>query len=195
MSQRQSISSIVLFSSDICHLCLSPLHVQTSTETNNSRTMAKLLDELSIHISDHLILYINRLLDLFDSDCLQMRNCLLNVCVNIIRYCSSLSEYKELRGELFLLIIDQYFLDYNVHVRSHALGLCLNLVEAKLIPIKFFCHLTQATIERMNDTSCIVRKHAIQLATKLLKCNPYTDRVRHEYRWNDLRGIVVVSSD
>jgi hypothetical protein len=140
--------------------------------------MAKLLDELSIHISDHLIIYINRLLDLFDSDCLQMRNCLLNVCVNIIRYCSSLSEYKELRGELFFLIIDQYFLDCNVHVRSHAIGLCINLVESKLIPIKFYCHLTQATIERTNDTSCIVRKHAIQLATKLLKFNPYTDRVR-----------------
>jgi hypothetical protein len=107
-----------------------------------------------------------------------MRNCLLNVCVNIIRYCSSLSDYKELRGELFFLIIDQYFLDCNVHVRSHAIGLCINLVESKLIPIKFYCHLTQATIERMNDTSCIVRKHAIQLATKLLKFNPYTDRVR-----------------
>ncbi|CAF1122471.1 unnamed protein product [Adineta ricciae] len=177
---------------DICHLCLSLSGVQLSTpisssrsntsvantqsETNSSRTMAKLLDELSIHISDHLIIYINRLLDLFDSDCLQMRNCLLNVCVNIIRYCSSLPEYKELRGELFFLIIDQYFLDSNVHVRSHAIGLCMNLVEAKLIPIKFYCHLTQATIERMNDTSCIVRKHAIQLATKLLKFNPYTDR-------------------
>ncbi|UJR35261.1 hypothetical protein I4U23_028025 [Adineta vaga] len=177
---------------DICHLCLSPSIVQSSTpinssrsntsiansqsEPNSSRTMAKLLDELSIHISDHLIIYINRLLDLFDSDCLQMRNCLLNVCVNIIRYCSSLPEYKELRGELFFLIIDQYFLDSNVHVRSHAIGLCMNLVEAKLIPTKFYCHLTQATIERMNDTSCIVRKHAIQLATKLLKCNPYTDR-------------------
>ena len=140
--------------------------------------MAKLLDELSIHISDHLIIYINRLLDLFDSECLQMRNSLLNVCVNIIRYCSSLPEYKELRGELFFLIIDQYFLDSNVHVRSHAIGLCTNLAEAKLIPTKFYCHLTQATIERMNDTSCIVRKHAIQLATKLLKFNPYTDRVR-----------------
>ena len=177
--------------SDICHLCLSPgLNSSSSTitttpsrsnvpqtESNNSRTMAKLLDELSLHISDHLIIYINRLLDLFDSDCLQMRNCLLTVCVNIIRFCSSLSEYKELRGELFLLIIDQYFLDSNVHVRSHAINLCVNLVESKLIPIKFYCHLTQATIERMNDTSCIVRKHAIQLATKLLKCNPYTDRV------------------
>jgi len=149
----------------------------TQTETNSSRTMAKLLDELSTHISDHLIIYINRLLDLFDSDCLQMRNCLLNVCVNIIRYCSSLSEYKELRGELFFLIIDQYFLDSNVHVRSHAIGLCMNLAESKLIPTKFYCHLTKATIERMNDTSCIVRKHAIQLATKLLKFNPYTDRV------------------
>ncbi|CAF1673253.1 unnamed protein product, partial [Adineta ricciae] len=131
---------------DICHLCLSFSGVQLSTpisssrsntsvanaqsETNSSRTMAKLLDELSIHISDHLIIYINRLLDLFDSDCLQMRNCLLNVCVNIIRYCSSLPEYKELRGELFFLIIDQYFLDSNVHVRSHAIGLCMNLVEA-----------------------------------------------------------------
>ncbi|CAF3387946.1 unnamed protein product [Rotaria sp. Silwood1] len=177
---------------DICHICLSPSIIQSSisnhscrsntsisntqTEPNSSRTMAKLLDELSIHISDHLIIYINRLLDLFDSDCLQMRNCLLNVCVNIIRYCSSLSQYKELRGELFFLIIDQYFLDCNVHVRSHAIGLCMNLVESKLIPIKFYCHLTQATLERMNDTSCIVRKHAIQLATKLLKFNPYTDR-------------------
>lgn len=151
---------------------------QTQNEPNSTRTMAKLLDELSIHISDHLIVFINRLLDLFDSDCLQMRNCLLNICVNIIRYCSSLSEYKELRGELFLLIIDQYFLDCNVHVRSHAIGLCMNLVESKLIPTKFYCHLTEATFERMNDTSCIVRKHAIQLATKLLKCNPYTDRVK-----------------
>ena len=140
--------------------------------------MAKLLDELSIHLSDHLILYINRLLDLFDSDCLQMRNSLLNICVNIIRYCSSLAEYKELRGELFLLIIDQYFLDCNVHVRSHAIGLCQTLVESKLIPTKFYCHLTESTIERMNDTSCIVRKNAIQLGTKLLKNNPYTDRVR-----------------
>ncbi|CAF3461890.1 unnamed protein product [Rotaria socialis] len=177
---------------DICHVCLSPAMIQSSlsngscrsnnsqsntqNESNSSRTMAKLLDELSTHISDHLIVYINRLLDLFDSDCLQMRNCLLNICVNIIRYCSSLSEYKELRGELFLLIIDQYFLDSNVHVRSHAIGLCMNLVESKLIPTKFYCHLTQATFERMNDTSCIVRKHAIQLATKLLKFNPYTDR-------------------
>lgn len=139
--------------------------------------MAKLLDELSNHLPDHLILYINRLLDLFDSDCLQMRNSLLNICVNIIRSCSNVPEYKELRGELFLLIIDQYFLDYNVHVRSHAIGLCLTLVESKLIPTKFYCHLTEATIERMNDTSCIVRKHAVQLATKLLKHNPYTDRV------------------
>ncbi|CAF3554291.1 unnamed protein product [Adineta steineri] len=178
---------------DICLLCLSPTIAPSSTsnhsssrsntsilnnqtETNSSRTMAKLLDELSTHICDHLIIYINRLLDLFDSDCLQMRNCLLNICVNIIRYCSSLSEYKELRGELFLLIIDQYFLDSNVHVRSHAIGLCINLVESKLIPTKFYCHLTQATIERMNDISCIVRKHAIQLATKLLKFNPYIDR-------------------
>ncbi|CAF0881395.1 unnamed protein product [Rotaria sordida] len=177
---------------DMCHICLSPSIIQSSAsnhscrsntslsntqnETNSTRTMAKLLDELSIHISDHLINYINRLLDLFDSDCLQMRNCLLNVCVNIIRYCSSLSQYKELRGELFFLIIDQYFLDCNVHVRSHAIGLCMNLVESKLIPIKFYCHLTQATLERMNDTSCIVRKHAIQLAIKLLKFNPYTDR-------------------
>lgn len=149
----------------------------SSLDHNGSRTMAKFLDELSIHLSNHLINFIERLFDLFDSDCLQMRNSLLNLSIEILRSVSSSSEYKTLRSDLFFLIIDQYFLDSNVHVRSHAIDLCQKLASEKLIPTKFFCHLTKATIERTNDTSCIVRKHALQLLRQLLEKNPYADRV------------------
>ncbi len=81
--------------------------------------MTKLLNELSIHISDHVIIYINRLLDLLDNDCL------LNVCVNIARYLN----IKNYVANYFLLIIKKYFLDCNVHVRLHTIGLCINLFE------------------------------------------------------------------
>ena len=140
--------------------------------------MAKFLDELSTNLPDHLINFIERLFDLFDSDCLQIRNSLLNLSVEILRSVSSSVEYKSLRSDLFFFIIDQYFLDSNVHVRSHALDLCEKLAASKLIPTKFFCHLTKATIERTNDTSCIVRKHALQLLRQLLEKNPFADRVK-----------------
>ena len=84
---------------DICHQCLS----NNSLDPNGSRTMAKFLDELSTNLPDHLINFIERLFDLFDSDCLQIRNSLLNLSVEILRSVSSSVEYKSLRSDLFFL--------------------------------------------------------------------------------------------
>ncbi|CAF0791526.1 unnamed protein product, partial [Didymodactylos carnosus] len=147
---------------------------QLSKQTDaSSKIFAQFLNELSKHIPDHLILYIDTLTELFDSD--------------------------YLRKDLLVLIVDQYFIDINVHVRSHALQLCGSLVEINLLPVVFYCHLAKATIERMNDISCIVRKYAIQLATKLIKHNPYTNEflpcniMIDEYR-NEMNKLICLET-
>lgn len=110
-----------------------------------------------------------------------LRNCILTIMSEIIiKKLTSEElndEHREMRDE-FLEDLLNHMQDVSAHVRSKVLQLWSNMKNENAVPLMWQHKVLMVAVERLEDKTSLVRKHAIALIRSFLECNPFSAKVR-----------------
>ncbi|GFO08346.1 hypothetical protein PoB_003485100 [Plakobranchus ocellatus] len=122
-----------------------------------------------------------------ESESYTLRNGILGMMGEIlIKYICKEELDDKLRAtrDGFFEKLEDHVHDVNAFVRSKVLQIWLTIVNEKCLPLLRQEVLMALVVGRLNDKSSIVRRHALQLVTALLKSNPFAAQLTVE----DLRS-------
>lgn len=156
-----------------------------SADTAVSRNFSNFLMELATISPKLMIPQLNSSLcdELLNCDSYVVRNCILQIMGEAIL--SELTseeltdEMKSTRNE-FLDILIMHINDISAHVRSKVLQIWNSLKIAQAVPLAYQLQVLSGTIERLEDKTAIVRKHAVQLIKSFLERNIYSSNLTIE---------------
>lgn len=152
-----------------------------------SRAVATFLVELSDRCPQQIVPYLSHILDYLDQESYLIRNASLNVLANIIMFMSQQEEQDlKLRDQLLEVVLN-HTKDITSYTRSKALSVACVLSESTCIPLSHVCLFTAASVNRLLDKSCFVRKQAIKFLNYEIRNNPYSKRLPLEALQNRLK--------
>lgn len=155
-----------------------------SADTVVSRNFSNFLMELSRIAPKLMIPHLSTLgEELLNCESHVLRNCVLQIMGDAIvgeLTSEELSdEMKEARNE-FLDNLLMHINDVSAHVRSKVLQIWNHMKEEGAVPLSNQLNVLCGAVERLEDKTSTVRKHAIQLIKSFLEHNPFAAKLSLE---------------
>ncbi|KAM7345451.1 CAP-D2 condensin subunit [Cochliomyia hominivorax] len=152
-----------------------------SADTVISRNFSNFLMELASIAPKLMIPHLSTLCDeLLNCESHLLRNCILQIMGDAIvgeLTSEELSEeLKEARNE-FLENLLMHINDVSAHVRAKVLQIWHHLKEEQAVPLSFQLKVLCEAVDRLDDKTSSVRKHAVQLIKAFLERNPYSAKL------------------
>ncbi|TMW44076.1 hypothetical protein DOY81_010846, partial [Sarcophaga bullata] len=152
-----------------------------SADTVVSRNFSNFLMELATIAPKLMIPHLSTLCDeLLNCESHVLRNCILQIMGDAIvgeLTSEELSEeLKEARNE-FLENLLLHINDVSAHVRAKVLQIWHHLKEEQAVPLSFQLKVLVEAVERLEDKTSSVRKHAVQLIKAFLERNPFSAKL------------------
>ncbi|XP_037814874.1 condensin complex subunit 1 [Lucilia sericata] len=152
-----------------------------SADTVISRNFSNFLMELASIAPKLMIPHLSTLCDeLLNCESHVLRNCILQIMGDAIvgeLTSEELSEeLKEARNE-FLENLLMHINDVSAHVRAKVLQIWHHMKEEQAVPLSFQLKVLCEAVERLDDKTSSVRKHAVQLIKAFLERNPYSAKL------------------
>ena len=145
-------------------------------DSSSSKCIAELLVSLSSENSSIFRSHLSVLLPLLELDNYTIRNCIIQVIGNVIRYEFELRKQNaDLAPSLALFeLLEQRILDSNSYCRSKVIQVWTTLIEARCISRENWNRICRLTCDRMNDKSLSVRKASLHLLCSMVSYNPFS---------------------
>lgn len=155
-----------------------------SADTVVSRNFSNFLMELATIAPKLMIPHLSTLCDeLLNCESHTLRNCILQIMGDAIvgeLTSEELSEeLKEARNE-FLENLLAHINDVSAHVRAKVLQIWNNMKEENAVPLSFQLKVLCEAVDRLEDKTSSVRKHAVQLIKSFLERNPFAAKLTLE---------------
>ncbi|XP_036333555.1 condensin complex subunit 1 isoform X1 [Rhagoletis pomonella] len=155
-----------------------------SADTAVSRNFSNFLMELATIAPKLMIPHLSTLCDeLLNCESHTLRNCILQIMGDAIvgeLTSEELSEeLKEARNE-FLENLLAHINDVSAHVRAKVLQIWNNMKEENAVPLSFQLKVLCEAVDRLEDKTSSVRKHAVQLIKSFLERNPFAAKLTLE---------------
>ncbi|XP_004520256.1 condensin complex subunit 1 [Ceratitis capitata] len=155
-----------------------------SADTVVSRNFSNFLMELATIAPKLMIPHLSTLCDeLLNCESHTLRNCILQIMGDAIvgeLTSEELSEeMKEARNE-FLENLLAHINDVSAHVRAKVLQIWNHMKEENAVPLSFQLKVLCEAVERLEDKTSSVRKHAVQLIKSFLERNPFAAKLTLE---------------
>uniref|UniRef100_A0A1I8MCN6 Condensin complex subunit 1 n=1 Tax=Musca domestica TaxID=7370 RepID=A0A1I8MCN6_MUSDO len=155
-----------------------------SADSNVSRNFSNFLMHSASVAPKLMIPHISTLCDeLLNCESYLLRNCILQIMGDAIvgeLTSEELSEeLKEARNE-FLENLLMHINDVSAHVRSKVLQIWHHMKEEQAVPLSFQLKVLSEAVERLEDRTSSVRKHAVQLIKAFLERNPFSAKLTLE---------------
>lgn len=152
-----------------------------SADTVISRNFSNFLMELASIAPKLMIPHLSTLCDeLLNCESHLLRNCILQIMGDAIvgeLTSEELSEeLKEARNE-FLENLLMHINDVSAHVRAKVLQIWHHMKEEQAVPLSFQLKVLCEAVDRLDDKTSSVRKHAVQLIKAFLERNPYSAKL------------------
>ena len=110
-----------------------------------------------------------------------MRNCAIGVMGIVVANVNvnnpDITPEKRVIRDECLDNLEEHILDCNAYVRSKVLQTWQKLCCEGAVPVSRQNRLLKAAVQRLEDKSANVRKHALQLLRAVLQSNPFTAQV------------------
>ncbi|CAG5117955.1 unnamed protein product [Candidula unifasciata] len=149
---------------------------EAARDTTAAKAYALFLAELAEKMPAVVLPCLPLVVGLLDGESYTLRNGVLSMMGEIlIKYLCKEELDDKLRATRDGLFekLEDHIHDVNAFVRSKVLQIWLHVVTEKCLPLLRQESVMTLVVGRLNDKSSIVRKHAIQLVTALLKSNPF----------------------
>uniref|UniRef100_A0A1I8PTP0 Condensin complex subunit 1 n=1 Tax=Stomoxys calcitrans TaxID=35570 RepID=A0A1I8PTP0_STOCA len=152
-----------------------------SADSNVSRNFSNFLMHSASVAPKLMIPHLSTLCDeLLNCESYLLRNCILQIMGDAIvgeLTSEELSEdLKEARNE-FLENLLMHINDVSAHVRSKVLQIWHHMKEEQAVPLSFQLKVLSEAVERLEDRTSSVRKHAVQLIKAFLERNPFSAKL------------------
>ncbi|XP_075166034.1 CAP-D2 condensin subunit [Haematobia irritans] len=148
-----------------------------SADSNVSKNFSNFLMHSASLAPKLMIPHLSTLCDeLLNCESYLLRNCILQIMGDAIvgeLTSEELSDdLKEARNE-FLENLLMHTNDVSAHVRSKVLQIWHHMKEEQAVPLSFQLKVLSEAVERLEDRTSSVRKHAVQLIKAFLERNPF----------------------
>ncbi|PJF19212.1 Ycs4p [Paramicrosporidium saccamoebae] len=148
----------------------------SADDSGAAKIVSAFLLKLTVCDTRGVLRNVTALADFLDSDLYSMRMSMLEIFA--ILYCHLMlqddrSDQTKTRARSFLGAIEERLRDVNSFVRSKALQVLSQLVQANTLPVADRSHLVDLVVGRVMDKSSNVRRRAIQLLGEFLKRHPF----------------------
>lgn len=148
-----------------------------NTNTNRDPSSAKALSAfLSTLLESHpqeLVQSLHYIFNYLELDSYLMRNTSLSIMgALIVKILHQEGQDKNLRDE----VLDSLFAhikDVNGYTRAKALSVWCSLCEHGCIPLDYVITVTNASVDRLKDKACLVRKNALKFIINIIGRNPF----------------------
>ncbi|XP_039955400.1 condensin complex subunit 1 [Bactrocera tryoni] len=155
-----------------------------SADTVVSRNFSNFLMELATIAPKLMIPHLSTLCDeLLNCESHTLRNCILQIMgdaiVGELTSEEMSEELKEARNE-FLENLLAHINDVSAHVRAKVLQIWNNMKEENAVPLSFQLKVLCEAVDRLEDKTSSVRKHAVQLIKSFLERNPFAAKLTLE---------------
>ncbi|KAI1309383.1 Condensin complex subunit 1 [Halotydeus destructor] len=154
--------------------------IDMTRDSNGTRGIAKLLEDVADKCSHEMIPSLSVLMQHLELDAYMMRSATLVILGKIVSNCLNSddidSKGRQLRDQL-LDSLEDHILDVTTFTRSKALQVWTRLCEEGLIPLTRLESLIEAVVARLQDKSVYVRKNSVLFLTAFLNKNPFAAKI------------------
>ncbi|XP_035829509.1 condensin complex subunit 1, partial [Aplysia californica] len=160
---------------------------EAAKDSASAKAYAGFLVELGERMPAVVLPCVPLILCHLDGESYTLRNGVLGMMGSILTtyLCKEeLDEKSRLTRDAFFEKLEDHIHDVNAFVRSKVLQIWLSIVTEQCLPLLQQESLMALVVGRLHDKSSIVRRHALQLLTALLKSNPFAAQLPVE----DLRS-------
>lgn len=145
-------------------------------DSASGKAYAVFLVEIAEKIPLFVLPSMSFVIDLLEGESYTLRNGVLGMMGEILTKClckDDVDEKFRVTRDLFFDRLEDHVHDVNAFVRSKVLQIWLNIVAEKSLPLLRQESVMTLVVGRLSDKSSIVRRHALQLVTALLRSNPF----------------------
>eukprot|EP00210_Caulerpa_lentillifera_P005529 g5288.t1 len=150
----------------------------TKGRSSSIKSISKLIEALGDILADCMVRYSAALEPYWSCSAHPIRSallCLTGAMVQALDHPNGRDQQRKMLDRLM-----QRFLDINAFTRAKCVSIWVTLTQKGCVPMDYWLELTKMAIDRLQDTTSIVKKSSIALIQALVEYNPFGENLNKD---------------